>query len=216
MSKSIILHLEEILDKDRIALLPSLIIFRERGFYLAGGTALALIYRHRESEDFDFFSPDGFDPQELFVLCCSHFSGMRVTQTLISENTLWVTVDGVKLSFFTLSRPLIEPLIITDYLDIASIRDIAAMKMWAIQARATEKDYIDLAHITDTLSIVDLLSVFREKYGDIISESILLKALVYFEDVIPAPIRIIDPRYSWENSKKILEKKVREYILKIR
>jgi hypothetical protein len=50
-------------------------------------------------------------------------------QTLISENTLWITVDGVKLSFFMLSRPLIESLIITDYVDLASIRDIAAMKM---------------------------------------------------------------------------------------
>jgi predicted nucleotidyltransferase component of viral defense system len=114
-----------------------------------------------------------------------------------------------------LSRPLIESLIITDYVDLASIRDIAAMKMWAIQGRATEKDYIDLAHITDTIKIDDLLGVFREKYWDIISESILLKSLVYFDDVIPAPIRIIDPKYTWENSKKILETKVREYIQNI-
>jgi Nucleotidyl transferase AbiEii toxin, Type IV TA system len=129
MNKSIILHLEEILDSDRLALLPSLSIFRERGFYLAGGTALALIYGHRESEDFDFFSHDVFDPHELFLICCSHFSGRQIMQTLISENTLWITVDGVKLSFFMLSRPLIESLIITDYMDLASIRDIAAMKM---------------------------------------------------------------------------------------
>jgi predicted nucleotidyltransferase component of viral defense system len=135
-----------------------------------------------------------------------------VVQTLISENTLWITVDDVKLSFFTLSRPLLEPLIITEYLDIASLRDIAAMKMGAIQGRATEKDYIDLAHMLDTLSIADLLSAFREKYGDIISESILLKSLVYFDDVIPAPIRILDEKYTWENSQKILKEKMKKYI----
>jgi Nucleotidyl transferase AbiEii toxin, Type IV TA system len=212
MNRSIILHLEEIFDRQRIALLPMLSIFRDRGFYLAWGTALALIYGHRESEDFDFFTGVDFDPQILFDFCIEHFTGRSVVQTLISENTLWITVDDVKLSFFTLSRPLLEPLIITEYLDIASLRDIAAMKMGAIQGRATEKDYIDLAHMLDTLSIADLLSAFREKYGDIISESILLKSLVYFDDVIPAPIRILDQRYTWENSQKILTTKIREYI----
>ncbi|MDI9370369.1 MAG: nucleotidyl transferase AbiEii/AbiGii toxin family protein, partial [Synergistota bacterium] len=29
--------------------------------YLAGGTALALIYGHRQSEDFDWFLPGSFD-----------------------------------------------------------------------------------------------------------------------------------------------------------
>lgn len=216
MNKSSILHLEEILDKNRLALLPSLSIFREKGFYLAGGTALALLYGHRESEDFDFFCQTSFDPHRLFVECLSHFAGRKVVQILISENTLWITVDEIKISFFMLTNPLIEPLLTTEYLNIASIRDIAAMKMWAIQHRATEKDYIDLAHITDTLSVDDLFGVFREKYGDIISESILLKSLVYFEDVIPAPIRIIDPRYSWENSQEVLKKIVRDYIEKLR
>jgi hypothetical protein len=141
-----------------------------------------------------------------------HFTGRSIVQTLIADNTLWLSVDGVKLSFFTLKRPLISPLISTEYLDLASLRDIAAMKMGAIQGRATEKDYIDLAHITDTLSISDLFSAFREKYGDIISESILLKSLIYFDDVTPAPIRIIDTHYTWDNSKKILEEKVKRYI----
>ena len=170
------------------------------------------MYGHRESEDFDFFTGVDFDPHTLFDICVAHFSGQSVVQTLIAENTLWISVDGVKLSFFTLKRPLISPLIETECLALASLQDIAAMKMGAIQWRATEKDYIDLAHITDTLSIDDLLSVFREKYWDIVSESILLKSLIYFDDVTPAPIRIIDRRYTWDKSKKILEEKVKRYI----
>ncbi len=212
MSKSTHLHLEEILDSARLTILPSLAIFRDRGFYLAWGTALALIYGHRESEDFDFFTGNDFDPYVLFEFCRDHLAWRSIVQTLIAENTLWISIDGIKLSFFTLKRPLISPLIETEYFDMASLRDIAAMKMAAIQWRATEKDYIDLAHITDTLSIADLCAVFREKYGDIISESLLLKSLVYFDDVTPAPIRIIDTRYTWEKSKKILEEKVRKYV----
>lgn len=170
------------------------------------------MYGHRESEDFDFFTGVDFDPHILWRFCTEYFTGKSVVQTLIADNTLWISVDGVKLSFFVLKRPLISPLISTEHLDLASLRDIAAMKMGAIQGRATEKDYIDLAHITDTLTIEDLLTTFREKYGDIISESILLKSLIYFDDVIPAPIRIIDTRYTWDNSKKILEEKVKRYI----
>ena len=34
-------------------------------FYLAGGTALALHYGHRESVDFDFFTPSTFNPDDL-------------------------------------------------------------------------------------------------------------------------------------------------------
>jgi hypothetical protein len=33
--------------------------------YLAGGSALALQFGHRRSEDFDFFSPHPFSPDEL-------------------------------------------------------------------------------------------------------------------------------------------------------
>lgn len=34
-------------------------------FYLTGGTALALSYGHRKSNDLDFFSRDRFDPSAL-------------------------------------------------------------------------------------------------------------------------------------------------------
>ncbi len=54
MNSSTILHLDEVLDRDCLAILPALVLFRERGSYLAGGTALALFFGHRESEDFDF------------------------------------------------------------------------------------------------------------------------------------------------------------------
>jgi hypothetical protein len=43
------------LTKEGLHLLPALSAFS--GFYLAGGTALALQIGHRVSVDFDFFSP---------------------------------------------------------------------------------------------------------------------------------------------------------------
>lgn len=45
----------EILDKERMSFLPKFKLWQNR-FYLAGGTALALQYGHRDSVDFDFFT----------------------------------------------------------------------------------------------------------------------------------------------------------------
>ena len=36
-----------------------------RKFYLTGGTALALSYAHRKSDDLDFFSRNRFNPSEV-------------------------------------------------------------------------------------------------------------------------------------------------------
>ena len=44
----------DILDKNRLDILPLLAGFKDR-FYLAGGTGLALQLGHRDSHDFDFF-----------------------------------------------------------------------------------------------------------------------------------------------------------------
>jgi hypothetical protein len=40
-----------------------------RSFILYGGTAVALHLGHRRSVDFDFFSPDPFDPAHLLATC---------------------------------------------------------------------------------------------------------------------------------------------------
>lgn len=56
--KNSMLHLE-ILDQKRQTLLP-LVATAGQGFYLAGGTALALQLGHQDSIDFDFFCYGGY------------------------------------------------------------------------------------------------------------------------------------------------------------
>jgi predicted nucleotidyltransferase component of viral defense system len=53
----------------------------------------------------------------------------------------------VKISFFSYHYKLVDNLIQTPYFDLASLKDIGAMKLWAIQKRATNKDYVDLHYI---------------------------------------------------------------------
>lgn len=51
----------DILDRKRVEILPKLKFLRKFGFYLGGGTALALQIRHRISRDFDFYTPNDFE-----------------------------------------------------------------------------------------------------------------------------------------------------------
>lgn len=63
-----------IIDKELRSIPPLLIPFREDGFYLAGGTGLALQLGHRDSEDFDFFIKQGLDTIKLKEKISSLFS----------------------------------------------------------------------------------------------------------------------------------------------
>lgn len=56
----------EVLDARRKKLLPRFSLLNQYGFYLAGGTALALHIGHRTSLDFDFYTNKSFDPDELY------------------------------------------------------------------------------------------------------------------------------------------------------
>ncbi|MBU1906506.1 MAG: hypothetical protein KJ923_05860, partial [Candidatus Omnitrophica bacterium] len=55
----------DILDEPRKNLLPKLAFLKKQGFYLAGGTGLALQIGHRRSLDFDFYKKEAFSPNDL-------------------------------------------------------------------------------------------------------------------------------------------------------
>lgn len=53
----------EILTATQVEVLRAIAPFaKQSGFYLSGGTAVALHLGHRRSIDFDWFSPADFDP----------------------------------------------------------------------------------------------------------------------------------------------------------
>jgi len=62
---------------------------------------LALFYGHRESVDFDFFIDKDIDTQKLFNLILEEFSSEVVIKTYGEKNTLYITIDNIKLSFMT-------------------------------------------------------------------------------------------------------------------
>jgi len=176
----------DILDEKRRAILPSF-RFLQGNFYLAGGTALALQLGHRDSIDFDFFSPNSFSTGELFQELEKNFEVSKLKKIQEEEGTLTVTVDGVKVSFFHFPYPLVRATVKSEFFDLASIEDIGAMKLSAITSRSLTKDYVDLYFILHQVELSALLDVARHKFPTL-ETNLLLKSLVYFDDIIEEPI----------------------------
>jgi hypothetical protein len=173
----------DILDEKRKEILPCFSELKKYGFYLAGGTALALIIGHRDSIDFDFFSEKDFDTEKLFDDLVSIFSSHDIKRTQVEKNTLSVLLDGqIKISFFGYRYSLLEDLIPTDFFDIASLSDIACMKVNAVVNRSTLKDYIDLYFILKQKPLSEIIKNLKVKMPEL--ETLLaLKSLVYFTDI---------------------------------
>jgi hypothetical protein len=169
-------------------------------FYLAGGTALAIHFGHRESIDLDFFSQKDFSnsllKNELSKIGEYFLSGE-------DAGTLHGTLDGVKLSFLLYKYKLLYPLIDFAGMKLADERDIAAMKIDAISSRGSKKDFIDLYFLLEKYSLDELLMFFENKFKGIGYNKLhILKSLVFFEgaDLEPAPIML--KKADWEEVKK--------------
>jgi hypothetical protein len=206
------LHLN-ILDNERQTALPLFKNFLNDNFYLAGGTGLALQIGHRDSIDFDFFKEGDFDTvlliEKIFVIFASH----KLIITQQEKNTVSCLInDSIQLSFFGYHHSLLQPLIKTDYFNIASIIDIGCMKLSAITNRYIEKDYVDLYFILQNLSLSELLENFVKKYPSF-DKTLILKSLVYFDDILKEPILFRENHdVSFETVKTFLQKTVKEYL----
>ncbi|MBI3516884.1 MAG: nucleotidyl transferase AbiEii/AbiGii toxin family protein [Proteobacteria bacterium] len=155
-------------------------------FILYGGTAIALHLGHRTSVDFDFFSPQGFDPDGL-LRSIDFLRDATVDQ--LAANTLTVTVHHhgpIKVSFFGLPGVnLGAPLVTSDIgLRVAALIDLAGMKAAVLPQGSEAKDYLDLAAILDHggISLPMALSAASAIYGRQYNPQLTLKALTYYGD----------------------------------
>jgi len=183
-----------ILPAAQRALWPELAATPER-FTLYGGTALALRLGHRTSVDFDFFSNDAFDPDQL-AAGVPYLQGVERVQ--VAVNTLTVRVDRrgpVLVSFFGslgLGQVGAPDTVEGPGFRIASLVDVAGAKAAVIQKRAEAKDYLDVDAILQSgVDLPTMLAAGRVLYGRSFNPMITLKALSYFDDVpsLPTPVK---------------------------
>ncbi len=153
------MHQDALSPEQRRALL-ALRPAAERGFYLAGGSALCLRLAHRRSIDLDL--------------------------------------------------SLVEPEVCLG-VPVASIADIAAMKVEAIASRGARKDFVDLYFICQQpgFNLTAALDAFEARFASARPDLLhRVKALTYFEDAEREPDLLLLRLVAWPDVKAFFEREV--------
>ena len=172
--------------------------------YLAGGTALALRIGHRISVDLDFFTAEPFDEEVLS-------RGFMKTPEFVLERNEWRTVLGkiseTKFSIFYYKYPLIGLPEKFEGINIASLADIAAMKIHAIEDRGSKRDFVDVFFLAKHFSLEQMLDFYDQKYK-CLEEHLysIVKALGYFEaaEIQDIPGMLVDVK--WDEIKSLCKR----------
>lgn len=173
--------------------------------YLAGGTALALQIGHRKSFDLDFFTKQEFNEAQMSAKLSSL---PEFVQDGTAKWTVWGKIGKTKFSMFYYKYPLLEKTVLFEGLQLASLADIAAMKIHAIEDRGTRRDFIDVYFLSKKYTLEEMLNFYQKKYA-VLEDHLysILRSLDYFEDAEQEkqmPQMLIN--VSWEEVKEYFRK----------
>jgi hypothetical protein len=204
-------HLEGLKPKQVKVLGQMGSILQERGFYLGGGTAIAIHLGHRLSIDLDWFIPDPI-PDALLLAESLRGAGLGFVTTQTGPGSLHGTMLGVRVTFLEYHYPLLRPLTLWKEMgcSLASLDDLACMKLSAIAQRGLRKEFCDIYFLgTKYRSLQDLLGLYRRKFN-IKDIGPVLYGLSYFDDADHEPMPRMLVNVQWRTIKKTIQQWVKE------
>ena len=174
---------------------------------LVGGTALALQYGHRNSIDLDFFGDIEADTETIKEVLRKHG---KLTVIKKSQNIKLYQLDDIKIDIVNYKYTWIDNPITEGEIVLASPKDIAAMKINAIEGRGTKKDFIDMYFLLQHYSLKDILSFYQKKYPE---NSIFraLMSLSYFDDAEQQLMPKMFSPIGWKDMKSYILDQVELY-----
>jgi len=143
---------KNILTYEQEKLLP-LLKDASNDFGLVGGTAIALHLGHRRSVDFDLFTQENFDSDEIKMTFLKYPFAIEFSQNL--ENVI----------------------------KLPDLLTLAAMKAFALGKRAKWKDYVDLYFIFKKHLLKEVTQKAREIFKGEFNERLFREQLAYFKDI---------------------------------
>ncbi len=165
-------------------------VAKQLRLYLAGGTGIGMHLHHRISRDIDLFSEG---PELDLEHTRDVFSRLEdVTVVSLTDATLAVRFGAVPVDVVKYPYALLNPLeSAPGGFPVASLGDLATMKLSAVARRGIRRDFWDLHQIltqgTLTLeqSLKDYVRRFGVKQSDVYH---VLRSLTYFEDAEADPL----------------------------
>ena len=178
-----------IFDKNRYDLLKKISeTISINDYYMIGGTALSYEINN-----------------EMLLNELSSIGNIEVMQN--QKGTCDILLNDIQVSFFYYPNKVLKDFVKVEEmpnLKIASILDIAVMKIVAIGGRGAKKDFFDLYNIIQKcdISTDELIDGLKQKCGDNINYVNIIMGLSYFEDAENEilPNTFVD--FNWDNIKK--------------
>lgn len=180
---------------------------------LADGTALSLQIGHRISLDLDFFTIKAFNLES--VISAVRDAGQRFHLLAEGEGYIVIDIEGVQFSLFHYDYPFLDKPTQYQGINIASVLDIAAMKIIAISQLGTKRDFVDMHFILQNIPFHKVAEHTVRRFGkERINPVLIGKALAYFADADSDP----EPEYTkmkvkWERIKTFFKQHVKQFVL---
>lgn len=172
-----------------------------------GGTSLALQYGHLQSIDLDLFGQICFDSFEIRQVLSKIG---RLTVVKETSDIKIYFLDGIKVDIVNYAYPWIDDAVEEDGLRLASDKDIAAMKINAIEGRGSKKDFIDLYFLLKHYTLQEILDFYCRKYPEnSVFRAIL--SLSYFDDAETQMTPAMFTDNGWEEIKAHLADVVKKF-----
>lgn len=182
---------------------------------LMGGTGVAMVLRHRRSDDLDVVTLEPFDHDRVAarLLAAADVAAYR---TDVRENMVTVGLDGVQVQVFRDLRRVVrrgEMRVVAegmtvDGLRVGSVPDLMATKLDAVLHRSEARDYVDIAEMdrSGACRIEDGLVFHAERYGtsvawtethqiaDTVTQPPALRPDPAFDDMVPGAVAHLSSR----------------------
>jgi len=200
--------------------LLKLMTFEElNSFRLVGGTSLSLMLGHRVSVDIDLFTDAEYDSVDFNIINSLIQSSFKYVEMGIGGNNSmgksYYIGDSaenlVKVDMFYTDK-FVFPIKKHKNIRIASLEEVAAMKLEVVGQNGRKKDFYDLHELMDRFSWQDMIGFYQERNPYSYTEKEILEKLTDFKtaDADFDPI-CLKHKY-WELIKIDIEESVKEYI----
>jgi predicted nucleotidyltransferase component of viral defense system len=174
----------ECLNTRQLSVLQKLApIVWQKDFYLGGGTALAIYLGHRVSVDLDWFTSGQMGDAMIFAQLLRAEKLNFITEQ-IASGTLHGSISNVRITFLEYRYRLLKALSHWEEMgcSLASLEDLACMKLSAVAQRGARKDFCDIYALgIKKFSLEEMLNFYRAKFG-IQDIGHVLYGLAYFDD----------------------------------
>jgi len=181
---------------------------KRSGWYLAGGTALALEAGHRQSVDLDFFNPRANVGVRTVI---KRLPKDNWETDILREDTLYGKLFDAKVSF--IAYPFFIPRETPRWYGAVRVlrpHDIAVMKILAVSQRGRKRDFVDLYwYVSEQESLLEVLQALPLQYPTFAHNyHHILKSLMYFSDAEDDPMPKLFFKADWRTIKTYFRREV--------